>query len=385
MPKIPKQMFYDGIFPECDKLIEIARDAGAQASSAIKAAPSKRLELAVQEMEIRAFELEKLKEAHRKSKCFFIDSLTQDSLLNVPHSKQNYTETMNLPFPLMFFEFEEPIKLDLSELVGEKLDVRGITLSRCSELIRIGLKPKIAGATLDEVNLDEQYEMFLHFTDSNREYAYDLINFNLRTLPFFTFMSQTDFLAIDPQNNNVSDLRNITKFDARPYSNKVFESCLPEETAELNDEHTELSQMIDLCINLINCINARNVEIRKVERGPLIDAQKLRRLNKKRAKKDKNPLPFVPLKPYYVIEVKKHVYIDEEKNEEDKAWELSYRVWVRGHNRHYRDQTGNVRYIEWIEPHVRGPPNALWKHNRYAVLYQRLGHLLHNSKYRKKD
>ena len=89
--------------------------------------------------------------------------------------------------------------------------------------------------------------------------------------------------------------------------------------------------------------------------------------------------PFTPSKPYYLIEIKKHVYLDDEEKD-GKAWELAYRVWVRGHNRHYQNGT-----VQWIDPHVRGPPDAPWKNNRYEVLYKRLGHLLHNPKYKRNN
>ena len=71
-------------------------------------------------------------------------------------------------------------------------------------------------------------------------------------------------------------------------------------------------------------------------------------------------------KPYHWVTVKK-TYVGEksEPSGEGEGRTLEYRVWVRGHFRHY--QSG---LCIWIDPHVRGPSYAPWKHNRYKVLYE---------------
>ena len=395
MPKIQKPMFYDQVVPFCDDIIEGLKDGRAKTiglSEAMRRADpvdfilkEKNLANAIAEIDVRKSELEKFKEAHNQSKCFWIDGMVGDSLLNVSHARQqNYAQTIRLPFPFMFFEFKEPIHLDLEELAGSSIDIRAITLTRLSDMARIGLKPKIIGGSLSDMVLEDEYEMFLHYKDKDDGYAYESILFNIHTLPSFTYLSQENFFLINPLSNKIQDLRDIAGFKStRPFSSKIFHSNLPDGEAELNGEHTALSQMIDLTINLINYINAQNVYIQKVERMTDEQKRKLQKVNKKRAQEGR--LLFMPTKPYYVIEVRKHVYLDDEEDKEGKSWELAYRVWVRGHNRHYKDENGRVRLIEWIEPHVRGPPDAPWKHNRYAVLYKRFGHLLHNSKYRKKD
>jgi hypothetical protein len=96
-------------------------------------------------------------------------------------------------------------------------------------------------------------------------------------------------------------------------------------------------------------------------------------LNRKRQREGLRSFP--QLRPYYFVEVKK-IYVDDEPKE-GIGWTLNYRVWVRGHNRHYQDGA-----CIWIDPYVKGPLNAPWKHNRYLMLYDRFRHLLANPRYR---
>ena len=138
----------------------------------------------------------------------------------------------------------------------------------------------------------------------------------------------------------------------------------------LQDEDSlNLLKTGNFLLNALDYMNAQNVVVRRKDRNP----PKMDKINRKRLKKGKKPLP--DLKPYYFVEVKKH-YVEED--EADKGtWNLNYRVWVRGHNRHYKDGK-----CIWINPYVKGPPEAPWKENRYLALYKRFRHLLKNPRYK---
>jgi len=137
----------------------------------------------------------------------------------------------------------------------------------------------------------------------------------------------------------------------------------------------DLRRIINFSINLINYINARNATKVIAERS---NRQELNRINRKRARKGKSTLN--PLKPYYLVKIEPG-YVDEgtqdkglvvgKETSQGKSWELEYRVWVMGHERHFQ----NRDYV-WIEPYIKGPKNAPWRNNRYALVYRQFRHLL---------
>ena len=127
------------------------------------------------------------------------------------------------------------------------------------------------------------------------------------------------------------------------------------EQKEIEDSYKELN---NLTINIINYINAQNVTIESRTR-------KIKTGNGGRGKQEREII-HEPEKPYHVVKVdSKKIYLDEEK---EKEGELQWRVYVRGHARRYRDEKDKIKYIIWINPHVRGPENASWRHHRYAIL-----------------
>lgn len=373
-------MFYDEVSKGYQYLMRLFKEK-IDGASTFNAAPGCELKVKnlMEEIKLKYNYLNIRKSVHDKnSKCFFIDKMVEDSLLNVQHdASQNYAKSIKLPFPFIFFELEEPINLNLEKLLmvdEERINrkIKGLSFVRAPSLIEKGMPFRGFGES-KEKDIENCFEILLHYTGIKD--GFETVTFNVDTLPCFFFSSQCKYLIIDYRDNSIIDITGHGEADQRPYSGREWMPKMDEIARDLNGEHVPLIRLIDLCINLINYINAQNVTIIRKEReknGP----QQMESINRKRIKQGK--VPFVPLRPYYMIEVRKHVYVNEDEDEgQEKAWELNYRVWVRGHFRHYKDGA-----TTWIEPHVRGPSEAPWKHNRYEVLYKRFRHLLKNPKYK---
>lgn len=405
--RLLKHMFFDDISPGYDHLIQfhsglkasVEQDPSKLAASrrsflarplddlvestATELIAEQKKNWAVGELENNLKMLLIRKAVHEKhAHCFWINALTEDSLLNRRNKYMQFSsqEPLRLPYPFMFFELEDAIDLDLTGLIGRKMRIKGLSFANYKNL-------KAVGAKLNPVSLEDSshfdpsncYEILLHYADPKQ--GFEVISFDVNQLPVFTLASQNRILVVDPREKSMIDFTGHSKIDSRPFMSKVFASPEAEYGREVLAESPALSQIVDLVLNTIYFTNAENVNEVRVGRETRTP-QELMRINKKRIAKGQSP--FTPMRPYYIIEVVKHIY-DSPETDEERHWTLNWRVWVRGHNWRYRNREKVITKIEWIEPHVRGPPNAPWKHNRYAVLYDRFGHLLNNPTYRKKD
>lgn len=300
----------------------------------------------------------------------YIDDMVADSLYNEKHTNINYEKTIHLPFPYIFFEFEKPIStIDLN---GDQKEIGGSFCCKRWDLKQqeienmdkhIGTDPFIISADTVE-NYENKFQLMNFFVGGQCFGIPSLteeIIFDRKTLNFtFNYNGNKYFYDF---NKKILQKLNIPKHIYGHENNEP-------EFIKINDENISeyISKRIDLAINLINYINAQNIVIRKVSRESR-SQHDLDRINKKRQREGKNQL--APLKPYYIVEVKKS-YIDEDEKGNQGLWSLENRVWVRGHFRHYEDG----RAPRWIEPYIKGPKDAPWKHNRYSVLYKNFKHLL---------
>jgi hypothetical protein len=119
-------------------------------------------------------------------------------------------------------------------------------------------------------------------------------------------------------------------------------------------------QLPNLAVNIINYINAHNVTFRQGTKQILVSAPTPANRNRRVSRN----------KPFYLVSVR-----DEERTIEDtagKSWELNWRIYVRGHDRRYRDENGEITKTSWISPYVKGPPTAPWRHQRYEILADKL-------------
>lgn len=313
-----------------------------------------------------------------KSKVFLIDEATLDSLHNVKHTNIDYSKSIKLPFPFIFFEFEKPLSVPFFE--GEEKQIKGMFYHRMYDLneheneIYSKLLPNLpfpspdCSRTAFEILACSNEGHFISKEAAYKEVSPCFgISFDINDLPNFLIHpgkkayryiykeNKLEEISLDASLPSTSDF-----FTSKTYSLDTKRNVSMENTA---------SKFMDLSLNLINYINAQNVEVLKVDR----DNRHLDAINRKRAQKGKKLLE--PIKPYYFIEVKKHYTT--ENDEPKNSWELGYRIWVRGHFRHYQD--GNCI---WIDPYIKGPIDAPWKENRYLMLYKNFGHLLKNPYYR---
>jgi hypothetical protein len=268
---------------------------------------------------------------------------------------------MRLPFPIIFFEFAKPLEVNL--LSGKK-NLRGMLYGKEQAFIA---RKQPDAPVQDNPNL----HIDLHFdiTGKSALARYSML-FNPRKLPDFYY----SVLPLDPadqeefgfyQYSRESGLKKIAMgFKGMEGEKSVIRSDMV--TVPETEDTREFPKLIDLAINLVSYVNAQNVEVVKSSRGG--NDKELDKVNRKRAAKGKNPIK--PPKPYYWVNIKKSYVSEDDEHEEGEK--LKWRVWVRGHNRHYQHMVDPI----WIEPHVKGPRNAPWRHDRYAVLYKNFRYLL---------
>lgn len=149
------------------------------------------------------------------------------------------------------------------------------------------------------------------------------------------FIENENIYSLDPKDMTVSSFRDLRNYGL-------------------------LSQVPNFCVNLINYINSHNVQINKRTRG-------------KRTPRSESETLILSAeqKPFSLITVRDSK-IEETTERETRTWDLNWRVYVRGHVRHYRDEEGNLTSTTWVHPYVRGPTNAPWKTQRYEILAKKL-------------
>jgi len=286
----------------------------------------------------------------REAKVFWIDEMTADSLYNVPHPKINYEKAMYLPFPTIFFEFEKPFEIDT---IDRKRNLKGMLYTQFDTL-------EAATAHVEDIVGFPGWMRIALFSKEDVGFNPGAdIWFDVKRLPNFIYSVSTPISAPRmPSTFSVAGQRYACT-TAGIY--KIADSTMDmAENVKVDDtpESHAFPKLIDLAVNIVSYVNAQNVEIVKSGRGG--SDKDLDKINRKRAVKGKNPIK--PPKSYYWINIKKSYVSEDDEHEEGEK--LKWRVWVRGHFRHYSEERET-----WIEPHVKGPRNAPWRHNRYAVSY----------------
>ncbi|MCX5698633.1 MAG: hypothetical protein NTX01_02915 [Candidatus Omnitrophica bacterium] len=303
-----------------------------------------------------------------ESKVFLIDEMTQDSLQNVKHENINYALSVKLPFPQIFFQFNSPVSFKL--MSGKTIDTFGALYTTASDLNTgaVNIARDYLSNITDKENIPLTRYCISFFNKEpsfvKQETGVVDLTFDISTLPNFRFQAERRLYDIDYRNNkilrsNLETLEGSLEWEKEDVTGIVDKNVL-----------SEGKKKIDLALNLISYINAQNVVVLKKDRETH-SPKDLARINRKRMNDGKKPI--APLKPYYLIEVKKSYVNEEEEQERSASWNLKYRVWVRGHPRHYQDGK-----CIWIKEYVKGPPEAPWKHNRYEVLYKNFKNILEN-------
>lgn len=300
------------------------------------------------------------------AKLFWIDAMVLDSLMNEPCSWNALRFGEKFPFPTMFFEFEvNPPYEGLFEEFGSPKTLDGL----CLDTILIPEGTKGVGIKAFSAKGDF-FAIFSHsYLSGNSRITEYNTDIHGRTL-----LDTREFFLIDGKLFRGTPLLSDEE-RMQVYTNVMNDS--PEDYFELeklefalqDDDSLNAFKLANLSMNLIDYINAQNVVLRKKGRK----RKEVRRVGKGKHKQVEKRR--VPLKPFYWVEVKKEE--QEEAMASERSWTLDYRVWVRGHNRHYQDGK-----VTWIDPYVKGPPDAPWKNNRYEVLFERFKHILRNPRYR---
>ncbi len=179
----------------------------------------------------------------------------------------------------------------------------------------------------------------------------DSIYFSVSDLPKFSFVTESFAYEYDKAGKVVCTNRDQMSRQTREYQD-TFSEQHPEIAAQ-NFRH-----LLDLCVNIVDYINAHNTTIRRTER---IQAD-LEKINRKREKKGKKLLE--PLKPYHWIDIVQHTLYDGKREKTESR--MDYKEWVIGHFEKYHTKKGMIKH--WIGSYVRGPDDAPWKENRYKVL-----------------
>jgi len=289
---------------------------------------------------------------------------TLDSLVEHVPEKLDYIKEGKFPFDNIFFEFMEPI---------EDFDTFNPTII-CESALQGS--PKFCGIQLikDRV-LSERHEgaysiLSFHNSDEHNNYisseftvsndSQSLIGGLIR-VPTLENTFVMNFKRSIDSFGNLGKLILGLDFETYPHLSSVGEGedimSHYKDDADRIEEY--FSKLNNLAINIINYINAQNVRVvpakRKVQTRKLRDS---RRSGRKAIHESE--------KPFHIVKIDSG--IEEINEEKDSNWSLQHRVYVIGHDRRYRDERGSIRKTIWIEPHVRGPENAPWRHHRYAVL-----------------
>ena len=289
----------------------------------------------------------------RASKIFLLNGAVVDDLYRFPHDDTDYQATINLPFPVIFFELMNPLDLQVGDET-KSLKAMRYGHGRDMDITRIR----------DNIQEDE-FQISLFYTDSldvdDDVPKIDAVSFSLSTLPRFDFRisrSACDY-TYDPQNGLA-----IRRYEDDPTISSMIRTQV--ESGRFRDVKDpdryvgNFARLLDLCVNVVHYINAHNVTIRKTKRETRTQ-EEIERINRKRLRDGKREI--MPLKPYYWINVKQSV-VDEKEGQNQSTME--YREWVRGHLQRYHTDKGLVR--KWVQPYIRGPPDKPWKENRYRVL-----------------
>ena len=323
---------------------------------------------------------EKGLQSYLRAKPFLIGAATLESLLNERPLQYDYIREGKIPFDHIFFEFAEPCSLEVPFLNTRK-NIRGMLFKKQPSTPDY----KYAG----------DYAADLHYSDSRNDMWSLGINFNsmlqgifrgsltnllhLQTMPItFCIDMNKGVIYYDASANMEDYARRILEIqrkvdpslkDPSAVMKTINESeqyiplFYPEKEEIDSFEHNEVFfQIPNLCVNLVNYINAHNVTVVRRERE-VIYLDKDERGNKK-VRRSKQP--------FHLIVVQDKVIEEPEEPREVGHWELRWRVYVRGHDRRYRDETGNIRMTTWIDPYIKGPSDAPWREQRYVVLAERL-------------
>jgi hypothetical protein len=268
---------------------------------------------------------------------FLIGSATLDSLLNEAPKSYDYIRHHQLPFERVWYEFYEPISLRIPFSTEKQVFGMTFFLNRTPG---------------EEIY---PYEMNLYYENNGYLEVLQVRGDPTAMTKFEGATGDTTF-RIDMAEKQV---KYATMTDIKRNPEKFKHGFTSYNTMPINDlENQEIfTQLANLAVNLINYINAHNVTVVRRER-------RLEVPEGKGDTKDKSH-------PFYLVKLKEGS-VQESDEPYGLTWNLQWRVYVRGHDRRYRTDEGEIYKVLWIEPYVKGPENAPWRYQRYEALARKL-------------
>ncbi len=284
------------------------------------------------------------------SKVFRIGPATLESLLNSEPDRYDYIENAQLPFPSMFFDAQYGVKIRIDE---DDLMLHGIQFSKEDHSLYPELKLP--------------YHMISYMKEGD-EIIGCQVTFDPLKKDLFYFERGAGLVArFDTQERKVTLVERPGLFDHIKDKNiqdflrlKCMDCTFDDGKIEIeyNDSFDHFRYLANLCVNLVNYINAENITIveRHGPKGPPRGPRQEPRQNYHRE--------------FYVVKIEgKEIY---EPEATGNSWTLTDRICVRGHVRKYRNSDGNIRKTTWIPPHVKGPEGAPFRNQRYEYMARQI-------------
>lgn len=317
------------------------------------------------------------REDFEKGHPILLGPATLDGLLEHVPDRLDYIKEGKFPFDNVFFEFMEPVKefnpLDPINIVPLELSLQNRGLELCGiQLIKNRVLSENQEGAYSVLGFHHlvKHNTYLsaEFTVSNNSQS--LIGGLIRT-PTLENTLVTKFKRSTDSFGNLKELIFGTQIETYPHLSSVGdgEDSMPHSMDEQKIEGY-FSKLNNLAINIINYINAQNVTL--IPRTRKVQTRKFRE-----SRRSGRGAIHEAEKPFHIVGIDSKTIELEEERDEDKT--LQWRVYVRGHNRRIKNERGNIKYLTWVRPHVRGPEDVPWRHHRYAdkaAMLEREGKML---------
>jgi hypothetical protein len=278
--------------------------------------------------------------------------MTLENLVNVNYRLlENDPDLTRLPFPHMFFEFENGLRYKRVDSGREdSFWINGLFFT---QLDRLQVNPGLL-----RLIPEDRWEMrgfsVLSFGNNNdgiadgpfhRAYFFDQAKeiFVGELLPtgneFHNYQIRLDRVY------SSEEIQSMTELDPRLFTSQIEEG-----------DFLDHRKMPNLVINILDLIKAENVDMILQQASGRGVGARARARN-----------PATPLRQYYTIEIKSRT-VYSRPEEPGTGTPLTYRVWVMGHSQKYHTSQGIIR--RYVNFYIKGPRNAPWKNNRYLMLYK---------------
>lgn len=281
------------------------------------------------------------------AKVIKIDPATLESLMNFEPEDYSYINNSQLPFPHMFFDSQQGV--NIAEETDQEIRIHGLYFGEVDPT-------KVFGG------LKRAYETYT-FQKRADGLLVNHITFDPTSKDVF-YVEMCDcpgFVTTINVRKGTSRTPAAPLFTERIKSRRFREAMLAQEqnmpSLNLVLENNVIGSFIrtaNLCVNLVNYINAENITIIKREGTP-----KQKRKKRKTTQRE-----------YYVVDITSKELI--RYTNPQTHWTLTERIYVRGHNRRYRDSDGRIYRVTWIPPHIKGQPDAPFRNQRYRYLAKQL-------------